>query len=154
MEAILKQIKQELKPIQKAENFRYKHFNNSFQESLEYHDFYTLNRKKHFLVFRFVYQKQEESLSLIYNYAFNSRTIVVNDIHSLADYKNDSLPGIIETDKDKLKDIYKFSVEEGQIKNVVDIEIQLDTILSIFKNNYKNIIDYAKNITKTQKIPE
>ncbi len=148
MKAILKQIKSELKEIKKAENLRYKHSNNRYQESLEYHDFYTLNRKKHFLVFRFVYQKQEESLSLIYNYAFNSRSIVVNETHSFSNYNTDELPGILETDKEHLKEIYKFSVEDGQIKNTVDLNIQLKIILSVFKSSYKRIIEHAKKISK------
>ena len=154
MEAILKRIKQELKTIQKTENLRYKHYNNNYQEWLEYHDYYTLNRKKHFLVFRFVYQKQEDSLSLIYNYVFNSKNVVVNESHSLADYKSDSLPGIAEADKIKLKEIFSFSVEDGQIKNTTDIEIQVETIISVFKKNYQSIIEYARDTIKTEKIPE
>lgn len=154
MEQILKKIKKEIKPIQKANNLKYSHTNNRYQETLGYTAFFSLNRKKHYLEFRFVYQKQEESLSFLYNYAFNTKTTVVNEAHSLANYPEDKLPGIKEDSKLNCNDLYKFEVVDGQIKNTVDIDVQYEGILTIFRQNFQIIMKYAKNIAKIKKIPE
>ncbi len=154
MEKILKNIKKELEKIQKENNLKYSHINNHYQETLRYIAFFALNHKKHYLELNIIYQKREESLSFIYNYAFNSKTIVVNETHSLANYPNDKLPGISEVSKEKISDLYKFEVVESQIKNVVDIDTQCEGILTIFKKNYKSIINHAKKIAKIKKIPE
>ncbi len=154
MEQILKNIKKELLVISKENNLKYKHLNNHYQETLQYIAFFSLNRKKHYLEFCFTYQKREESLSFIYNYVFNSKSIVVNESHSLANYQEDTLPGIQEADKLNLKEIYKFEAIDNQIKNKVDILKQYEVVLDVFKNNFKNIMKHVKNVIKIKKIPE
>jgi len=154
MEQILKNIKKELQIYSKEDKLKYKHLNNVYQETLQYTAFFSLNRKKHYLEFNFVYQKKEESLSFIYNYTFNSKSIIVSESHSLANYPEDSLPGIAEADKLNLKDIYKFEAIDNQIKNKVDILKQYEVILDIFKRNYKSMMKHVKNVIKIKKTPE
>ncbi len=153
MEPTLKLIKTELIPIVKEENIRYSHINNFYQEILEYTDYFTLNRRKHFLVLRFVLQKRESSLSFNYRFVYNSKDRVVDELYSFAD-KDKELPGIGPIDKEKLSSIYKFSSKENGILNEIPLGNQSQVIMEVFKNSYKNIIDYAKNIAKIKKIPE
>ena len=148
MEAHLKQIKTELKEICEKENFKYKHVKNHYQEMLEYHDFFALNRKKHFLVFKFIYQKQEESISFTYHFEYNNKTKTVNETHSLSNHEVDKLPGVSSDSIDLAKTIYQYEVVDGQIKNAVDLDKQTTNILSVFKNNYSSIITHVKNLSK------
>jgi len=148
MEPTLKLIKAELKPIVKEENLKYKHINNAFQEILEYTDYFTINRRKHFLVLRFICQKQENTLSFHYRYVFNTKLKSVDEAFSFADKAQEALPGVTPTDFTKLPPIYQFVVSEGSVINQVPFEEQYKTVMEVFKNNYKNIIEHAKNIAK------
>ena len=148
MEETLKRIKKELHKIIKSENLKYKHTKDKYMEKLEYSNFYTLNRKKHFLTYSFIYQKKEESLSFNYHIEFNNKTININETHMLSDYLNDSLPGIKEEHKEMGSLIYKYEVDNNVLKNTVDIEKQATSVIKVFIENYKSIDKYAKNIAK------
>ena len=154
MEPLLKQIKTELKPIAKAENWKAKHINNHLQEILEYTDYFTLNRKKHYLTLRFILQKREHSLSFIYRYVYNSKTITVDETHSFAEANKKVLPGVSPLDREKLFDIYHYGIEDKTIRNEVPLEEQKQTLMEVFKNNYQTIVNHAKNIHKLNKIPD
>lgn len=148
MELILKRIKKELQETIKKENFKYKHTNNIYQEKIEYFDYYTINRKKHFLQYSFIYQKKETSLSFTYHIEYNNKNVNVSETHSLSDYQNDNLPGIKEEHKEMGSLIYKYEVIDHILKNSVDIEKQADNVIKVFLENYQNISKYAKNIAK------
>lgn len=148
MQANLKQIKTELKDISKKENFKFKHVKNHYQDMLEYYDFFSLNRKKHYLVFRFIYQKQEESISFIYQFEYNNKTKAVNETHSLSNHEADNLPGLTEQAKEMAKEVYEYAVEGDAIKNKVELKTQTELILKIFKENYISIINYVKKLSK------
>lgn len=151
MDPILKQIKTELKPICQEENLKLKHIKNHFQEVLEYHDYYGLNRKKHFLLMRFILQKQEKSLSFVYRHVHSNRNGSTDESYSFADADQMTLPGITKTRQEKLLNLYQYQVEEGKIVNTVPLEEQYAIIIDVFKNSYKNIIKHAKNLNKTKK---
>ncbi len=148
METNLKKIKNSLKEICSKENFKYKHIKNHYQEMIEYYDYYSLNRKKHFLVFRFIFQKQEESISFTYHFEYNNRTKTINETHSLSNYEADKLPGLTEENKEFAKEIYSYAVEDGAIKNTVDLEKQTDKLINLFKKSYNNIIAHVKKLSK------
>lgn len=148
MEIILKRIKKELKETIKKENLKYKHLNNAYIEEINYSNFYTLNRKKHFLTYSFIYNKKEESLSFNYHIEFNNKNSSINKTHMLSNYQNDDLPGIKEEHKEIGSLIYKYEVVNNVLKNTVDIEKQTDMIIKVFLDNYKSIDNYAKNIVK------
>lgn len=148
METNLKKIKTELKEICSKENFKFKHVKNHYQDILEYYDYYSLNRKKHFLVFRFVFQKQEESISFTYHFEYNNKTKIVNETHSLSNFEADKLPGISEESKNLAQSIYKYEVIDGKIVNTIDLNKQTEGILKVFKDNYSNIIKHVKNMSK------
>lgn len=147
MEMILKQIKNELKELSKQETFNLKHSKNKFQDKLEYFNYYTLNRKKHFLVFRFIYQKVEESLSFTYHIEIHNKNQDLIEDYNISDIDS-SLPGINEEYRDMIKSIYDYQVDDQRIVNKIDIQQQYEKIMLIFKKNYKNIIKYAENIAK------
>ena len=154
MELILKQIKTDLKQIRKDNNWKFKHINNHFQEILEYTDYYSLNRKKHFLTMRFILQKKENSLSFNYHYVFSSKNFTIDETHSFAESTKDLLPGINPVDREKLRLIYRYEVEEKAIKNQISLDDQVKTVMEVFKANYPAIINHVKSFTKTNKIPE
>ncbi|MCK5731475.1 MAG: hypothetical protein KAH13_00500 [Tenericutes bacterium] len=147
MEMILKQIKKDLYEISKKEAYNVKHSKNKFQDKLEYFNYFTLNRKKHFLVFRFVYQKLEESLSFTYHIEIHNRNQDLIEDYNLSDIDS-SLPGINEEYKDMIKSIYDYQVDNQRIVNKVDIKQQYEKIMLIFKKNYMNITKYAETIAK------
>ncbi|MCK4551811.1 MAG: hypothetical protein KAU02_02755 [Tenericutes bacterium] len=147
METILKQIKKDLQDLSKKEAYNVKHSKNKFQDKLEFYKYYTLNRKKHFLVFRFVYQKLEESLSFTYHIEFHNRNKDLIEDYNLSDI-DAGLPGIDEEYNDVIKSIYNYQVDNQRIVNKVDINQQYEKIMLIFKKNYMNIIKYAENLAK------
>ncbi len=148
MEKILKKIKNDLLEIKKQENWKYKKYSNSVQEVLEYLDYFTINRKKHFLSIRFIFQKEQKSLSVIYNIQFHSKNLDINEKYSFENQKQTKLPGIKKENREKLLDIYEFQVIDNQIINTVPLETQYEVIINVFKNSIHNIIEYAKNINK------
>ncbi len=154
MEPILKTIKTELKPFKQEHNFKVKHFKNAFQEGLEYYDYYSLNRKKHYLVLRFVYQRDQQSLSVFYRYQFQSKTKTVDEDHSFAQNEKATLPGIKKADREKLLQAYRFEVVDGKIINTVPIEEQYNIIIDVFKKNVNSIVKLAKTSNKITESPE
>lgn len=147
MEQILKTIKKDLSEIAKKENFKVKHIKNNYQDILEYSYFFTMNRKKHFINFRFIFQKAEESLSFVYHYEFNNKDKTISNTHSLANYQIDSLPGISDSSKERLNSVYKYEIIENKIKNTIQIENQYNIILAVFKKDYNAILKYVKNLS-------
>ncbi|MBN2540486.1 MAG: hypothetical protein JXB08_03055 [Bacilli bacterium] len=154
MEPILKTIKTELKPFKKEHNFIVKRIKNAFQDGLEYFDYYSLNRKKHYLVVRFIYQKDQNSLSVIYRYQFQSKTKTIDEEHSFAEMDKVHLPGIKKADREKLYGAYKFDVVENKIVNTVPLEEQHKIIIDVFQNNINSIVKLAKSSNKKEENPE
>jgi len=148
MEKILKKIKNDLIGIKKQENWKFKKYSNNVQAILEYLDYFTINRKKHFLSIRFILQKEQKSLSVIYNIKFNTKNLNVDETYSFEDKNQENLPGIKKENREKLLQIYKFQVKENQIVNTVSLEEQYEVIMKVFKDDIKTVIEYAKNINK------
>ncbi len=148
MEKILKKIKNDLLEIKKQENWKYKRYSNSVQEVLEYLDYFTINRKKHFFSIRFILQKEQKSLSVVYNIQFHSKNLDINEIYSFENQKQTKLPGIKKENRERLLDVYEFRVIDNQIVNMVPLETQYEVIMSVFKDSIQNIMKYAKNINK------
>lgn len=154
MELALKQIKTNLKPIAKSDNLKYKHLNNEFQEIIEYSDYYTLNRRKHYLVMRFIHQKRENVLSFNYRFVYNAKNVILDESYSFMDKDKVILPGINPIDRQRLFDLYKLSLIDNRIVNEISLDEQYKTLNEIFMNSYKNIIEYGKNLPKINKIPD
>ncbi len=144
MEAILKQIKTELKTIRKENSFKLKRVNNHYQDRLDYYDYYSINRKKHYLMMSFIFQKKENSLSFIYNYVCTLKNCDINTTNSFQDALEKTIPGVNKADRQKLIGIYDFEVIDDIIQNKVSIEEQTKVVLDVFKNSYKSIIQSVK----------
>ncbi len=151
MEAILKQIKADLKSNIEADNLKIKHYKYKKQDILEYQTSFSLNRKKHFLNMRFILQKLEQTLSFSYRCVCTLKNLNIDEEYTFANKELDILPGVNPVDREKLRDIYKYVVKDNKIINDVLIEDQYKVILPIFKDNYKSIIKYAKNLVKTKR---
>lgn len=146
MEPALKKIKNELKEIKTNHNLKYSHENNHIQETVEYAIYYGLNRKKHYLTFRFVYQKKEQALSFIYAYGYYKKQQEIKEVYSLLNYQNTEFPGMVDVDEKQISSIYKFVNQDNCIVNEVPLETQADLIIDIFKKNYASLIKYVKNL--------
>ena len=154
MEAILKQIKADLKNNIEADNLKIKHYKHKKQDILEYQTSFSLNRKKHYLNMRFIFQKPEKTLSFSYRCVCTLKNLNIDEEYTFANKELDILPGINPVDREKLRDIYKYVVQENIIINEVPIEEQYKVILPIFKDNYKSIMKYAKNLVKIKRSSE
>lgn len=146
MEPTLKKIKTELKEIKNNNNLKYSHENNHIQETVEYSLYYGLNRKKHYLTFRFVYQKKENTLSFIYEYAYHKKQREIKEVYSLLNYQNTEFPGMDDIDEKQISSIYKFVNRENKIVNEIALKTQAEIVVDIFKKHYKSMIKYVKNL--------
>lgn len=150
MEPIIKQIKLELKEFRKQNNINLKHINNQYQDILEYSNFFGINIKKHRLVVRIIYQKKENTISFVYNYIYTMKTNNIDETYSIADKDIVDYPGISYLDPKEIKSIYDFYVEENVVKNRVSVEEQAKVIVELFKNNYKGLAKYVKNLSNNK----
>ncbi len=144
MEAIIKQIKQEFKPLKKEHGLRCKHTNNSKQDVLEYIKPFGLNTNKHNITFKFILQKHENSISFTYSFICLKKYCDLKESYSFFDDVNE-YPGFNSDDVKKIKDLYQFDVVEGIIQNKVPLEDQKTVILKVVSDNLANIIDYVRN---------
>jgi len=154
MEPILKRIKNDLKELKKAENWKYKHINSSVQERLEYTDFFALNRKKHNLTLAIVFQKEAKSISVNYHVQYHGKNSEIDEIYSFENEEQKHLPGISKADREKLLELYQYKAEGNTIVNEVPLEKQYETIMKILAKDIQAIIKYAKSLANTKKDPE
>lgn len=150
MEPIIKQIKTELKTFKKENNINLKHVKNHYQDILEYSNFFGINLKKHRLTVSIIYQKQENTLSFIYNYVCQLKNKDIDETYSIADKDIADYPGISYLDPKVIKGIYDFEVQDGMIKNKTSLEEQAKVIIELFKNNYKGLLKFTKNLANNK----
>jgi len=150
MEQVIKEIKLELKEFKRQNNVNLRHISNGYQDILEYSNFFGLNRKKHRIVVRIIHQKLENTISFVYNFVYTWRNNDIDETYSIADKDIADYPGISFLDPKEVKSIYDFNVEDGIIKNRVPLETQAKTIVELFKNNYKGLVTFTKNLSNNK----
>lgn len=145
MEAIIKQIKTDLKPLKKDLGLRLKRTNNQKQEILEYIKVFGLNQNKHNLTLKISLQKAEKSISLNYSYICMKKHCELDETFSFFNDQTKEYPGLPDEDVKRIKELYQFDVIEGVIQNQVPLETQAEVLVKVVNKNWADIVDFVKN---------
>ena len=148
MDPILKNIKQTLKPKKKQLNLTFKHLKNHVQDKLLYTKYFGLNRKKHFLQIQLILQQKEQSLSMLYTFAYDKKDKDIEETYSLMNYQDTSFPGMKDLDVSRLERIYQFEAKDHHIENSVSLEEQANTLLEILDKNLEHMVTYVKQLER------
>jgi len=103
---------------------------------------------------RFVFQKRENSLCFVYRYVFNSKTTTLDETYSFSDKDITVLPGVNPIDREELRSMYNYVLQDNRIVYGVPLDLQAKKVFEVFQNNHKSIIEHARNIANIKKIPE